>query len=325
MNKIEDNPIQLEIIEPMHKDEPDDILICCGSPEERCKGITRKLDPNYRANTVLLLTYTDHESNKRKENIDEMKQRLQKVGEIVEFVIDEGKPIPALKEVIQIIEKYSVQKMKPRITLDISTVIKWHLLILLKALDQNDKCGEVRFLYTEPEDYVTDLFQPLSFGIHQIFPVPTYSGRYDFSRDVLLILLLGYEGDRALALLEEMEPADCLLLIAKPAYHKEWEGRTEEMNKGIINIVGKSRIQYVDSRNPQKVSQQLYSVLSKSKYLKYNHVISPLGTKPQTLGLYLYISTNPANSMIIYGSPLKRNDPFYSQGIGRSWALPFRK
>lgn len=170
-----------------------------------------------------------------------------------------------------------------------------------------------------------DLFQPLSFGIRQIFPIPTYSGNYDFSKDSLLILLLGYEGSRALALFDDMDPAECLLLIPKPAYNKEWEGRTEEMNKGIINIVGRSKIEYIHSRNPVKVAQQVYKILSKPKYSRYNHIISPLGTKPQTLGLYLYLSTNPLNTVLIYGAPLRHNELFYSRGIGRSWVLPFNK
>lgn len=318
-------PIKVETIETIMKDEPDDVFICSGSPEERCNGTIRKLAPNYKANVVLLLRYTDHESQKREKNIRKMKERLEKVGEIKEIAIDEAKPMPMIREIIQNIEKYASVSKKPKISIDISTIIKWHFLIFLKALDLNKLLENARILYTEPEDYVTDLFQPLSFGIRQIFPIPTYSGNFDFSNDSLLVLILGYEGDRAIALLEEMDPAECLLLIAKPAYHKEWEGRAEELNVGIINIVGKSKIEYVDSRNPVLVSQQLYEILSNSKYSKYNHVISPLGTKPQTLGLYLYLSTNPANTILVYGSPLRHNESFYSKGIGRSWVLPFYK
>lgn len=318
-------PMKIEKIETIIKDEPDDVFICSGSPEERCRGTVEKLARNYKANVVLLLRYGDHESQKREKNIRGIKERLEGVGEIEEVAIDEEKPIPIVRDIIQDIEKYAADSKKPTISIDISTIIKWHLLILLKSLDLNNLFENVRFLYTEPEDYVTDLFQPLSFGIRQIFPIPTYSGNFDFSKDSLLVLILGYEGDRALALLEEMDPAECLLLIAKPAYHKEWEGRTEELNTGIINIVGKSKIEYIDSRNPVLASQQLYKILSDSKYSNYNHVISPLGTKPQTLGLYLYISTNPSNTILVYGSPLRHNEPFYSRGIGRSWILPFHK
>jgi len=204
-------------------------------------------------------------------------------------------------------------------------MIKWHLLLLLKALDTNNLSDKIRYLYTEPKDYITDLFQPLSFGIKEIFPIPFYSGDFDFSKDSLLILILGYEGNRALALLEEMDPAECLLLVPKPAYHDEWEGRTEEMNRGIIKIIGESNIKYLDSRNPLKVYKQIRSIISSSEYSDYNHIFSPLGTKPQTLGLYLYLRENPLNTILIYGAPLRHNDLFYSEGIGRSWILPVFK
>lgn len=324
MKKIVE-PMDLDKIETMQNDKPDDIFICCGSPEERCKGTTIKLASNYKANKVFLLRYTNHESQEREENIKELRERLQKVGEIIEFIIDEEKPIPIINNIVQDLEKHISDLAQPKINFDISTIMKWHILILLKAIDIKNNFNGFRFLYTEPQDYVTDLFQPLSFGIRQIFPIPTYSGNYDFSKDSLLILLLGYEGDRAMALFEKMDPAVCLLLVPKPAYHKEWEGRTEKMNKEIINIVGKSRIKYIHSRNPVKVAQQLYDILSSSEYSRYNHVISPLGTKPQTLGLYIYLTTNPVNTVLVYGSPSRHNELFYSRGIGRTWTLPFNK
>lgn len=317
-------PIELKSIDTIQKNEPDDLFICCGSPEERCNGTSKKLVPTYKANKVFLLRYTNHESHERDKNIKEIRERLTKVGEITEFILDEEKPIPVINDVVQNIGKHTSELTQPKISFDVSTVMKWHILILLKALDLNNSLNGIRFLYTEPQDYVTNLFQPLSFGIRQIFPIPTYSGNYDFFKDSLLILLLGYEGDRALALLEKMEPAECMLLIPNPAYHREWEGRTESMNKEIIHIIGKSRVKYIDSRNPVIVAEQLHHMLSDLEYSKFNHVISPLGTKPQALGLYIYLATHPTNTILIYGSPSKHNELFYSRGIGRTWSLPFR-
>ncbi|TET89579.1 MAG: hypothetical protein E3J35_09225 [Methanomassiliicoccales archaeon] len=316
-------PVELRRIENISGDEPDDVFVCCGSPEERCLGSVRRLAPDYESRAVFLIRYTDHRSSQREKNIDEMKEKLDKVGELFEFVIDEDKPIPVINEIARELYRRIDSCEAPRVSIDISTIIKWHFLIMMKALDVRGICDKIRFLYTEPKDYITDLFQPLSFGIHRIFPVPTYSGKYDLSKDILLVLLLGYEGDRALALFEEMDPTECLLFIGKPAYHDEWEGRTEIMNSGIINIVGESKIVHIDSRNPVRVYERLKSTLRSPQYSKYNHIISPLGTKPQTLGLYQYLSSNPRDTVLIYGSPLRHNEPFYSEGIGRSWLLPY--
>jgi len=318
-------PLELRVIKTCIENQPDNLFICWGSPEERCKGSIFKLHPNYRAEHIFLLRYSDHESKKREENIKEMRNRLRNAGKIREILIDENKPLPILREIVEKIEELVKHDAQPRITIDISTPIKWHLLIFLKLLDLRNLLRNVRFLYTEPEDYITDLFQSLSFGIREIFPIPTYYGNYDFSKGDLLVLILGYEGSRAMALYEDVDPAECLLLIADPPYREEWKGRTEEMNKEIINIAGVSKIKYIHSRNPLKVAFQLQKILLDDSYAEYNHIISPLGTKPQTLGLYSYLSTGPPDTILIYGAPLRHNELFYSSGIGRTWELPFEK
>ncbi len=315
--------IEATSIRTIKDNKNDDIFICAGSPEIRCLGAVKKLDKDYRAENIFILKYS-HYNEKRENHLKEMRAILKerKVGRIDEFLIDEESPLLILNDVVQKIEKYIVKSTHPGITIDISTLIKWHLLILLKALDVKGLLNKCRFLYTEPKDYLTDLFQPLSFGLKQIFPIPLFSGNYDFSKDSLLIIMLGYEGDRAMALLENIDPAECLLLVPKPAYHPEWEGRTEKMNKEIINIVGESNIRYIDSRNPMLVSQQLNNILT-DKYSSYNCIISPMGTKPQTVGLYLFSSKYKDDISLIYTSPLRHNDPFYSEGIGETWIMTF--
>ncbi len=316
-------PKECETINTIIEGLPDDLLICAGSPEIRCLGIAKRLAQNYKAKNILLIRYSGHQSEERERNIRELKNRLQNVGNIDEIIIDEENPIPRIREITAKIETYS-SKPIARITIDITTIIKWHLLILLESLDLCNLAKTCRFVYTEPEDYMTDIFIPLSFGINKVFPVPTYSGNFDFYKDLQLIIMLGYEGDRASAVFEEMDPDDCLLLIAKPSYHeKSWEGRTERLNKEIINIVGESKIRYIDARNPILVKQQLDDLLSNPKARRFNHAIAPLGTKPQTLGLYAYLRNKPRNTIVVYGSPARHNK-FYSQGIGRSWILPFQ-
>lgn len=315
--------VNIRSLTPIEDNKPDDIFIISASPEERCKGLINLISPQYKCNTIYLLKY-DHPDKRREENIQYMKKKLNNIGKITEFQINEDKPLYLIEELIYSIKEVISDSDNPKINFDISTVIKWHLLLILKALGISNLAEKVRYLYTEPKDYITELFQPLSFGIKKIFPIPFFSGNYDFSKHSLLILMLGYEGNRALALLEELDPSECLLLIPKPAYHKEWEGRTEKMNRGIINIVGKSNLEYIDPRNPVLVYNKLKSILSTSKYSKYNHIISPLGTKPQTLGLFLYLSDDPSNTILVYGAPLRHNNLFYSEGIGRSWILPIR-
>ena len=315
---------EIDVLKQIDNNKADNFLLLCASPEDRCKGIVNLIPTNYSVDRIFLIVY-EHVDPKREENVKYIIEKLKNVGKIMVFQINEKTPIPIINEMIELILSYAEKLENIKISFDFSTMIKWHLFLMLRAFDINKLSDKIRFLYTEPKDYITDLSQPLSFGIRKIFPIPFYSGDFDFSKDSLLILMLGYEGNRALALLEEMDPAECLLLIPKPAYHAEWEGRTEEMNRGIIGMVGRSNIKYIDSRNPIKVYEQLKSILSDSKFADYNHIFSPIGTKPQSLGLFLYLNDNPANTILIYGAPLRHNKLFYSEGIGRSWILPFHK
>lgn len=312
--------IELCKIDTITKDSPDDAFVCVGSPEKRCIGSAIKLGKSYRANNIYVLKYS-HYSESRGKNLFEMRQLLSNRGHLQEYTIEEAAPIPMFNEIIQDIKNNTDGVKSPCITIDVSTFIKWHLLVFLRALSLSGLIHQCRFLYTEPEDYIIDLFQPLSFGVKEIFPIPLYSGSYNFAKESLLVIMLGYEGDRSMGLLENIDPTECLLLIPKPAYHPEWEGRTEEMNKEIINVIGQSSVEYIDSRNPMLVSNQLNDLLSKPEYSKYNILVSPMGTKPQAIGLYLYWSKNPSNTTLIYSSPLRHNDLFYSKGIGRTWLL----
>lgn len=56
----------------------------------------------------------------------------------------------------------------------------------------------------------------------------------------------------------------------------------------------------------------------------YSHNIHPMGTKHQAFGLYLYWTTKPTTTSLIYSAPLRHNDLFYSKGIGRTWVLPIK-
>ena len=320
--KIKDDLILINKLKN-HNLKCPEILICSGSPEERCKGIPLKLDNKYYAENIFLLKYSEG-SKKREQNYNEMKNILNNYGNITEFIIYEDQPIPMIQNIIKNINYIKKQNVKLSITIDTSTIIKWHTLFLIKILDLLNLLDITRFLYTEPNDYHTDLIQPLSFGMKKIFALPGFVGNYDFTKELLLVLMLGYEGSRAKAIFENTDPDECLLLIAKPAYHEEWEGRTEEMNRELINILGENKIDYIKPRNPILVAKKLKKILGKKKYENYNIFISPLGTKPQTLALYSYLGINSTNTTIIYGAPYKYNQLFYSTGIGDSWILPFR-
>jgi len=315
--------VEVSKLSCVYSDKPDDIFVCCSSFEERCLGSLYRFD-GYRANQTYLFSYSS-KSKKRDKNLQEMKALLSKISSVTEILTEEDNPIPAVRNLVSNISVFMKDCANPAITLDISTFTKRHLLLLLRALHQIHLLNHTRLLYTEPKKYVIDLVQPLSFGLKEISVIPTFSGQCDPHKDLLLVIFLGYEGDRAMALFENMDPHRCITVIPKPAYRPEWEGTTEKMNSTILNALDKKSIKYADSRNPVRVTEHLRNILSEYPRDKYNYYIAPLGTKPQTVGIFLYTILHPDETTLIYAAPLRHNEPFYSTGIGPTWILPFKK
>lgn len=307
---------------PIYSHEKDTVLIFIASSEKRCLGLINKLDEGYSAPNTIIIEY-EHPCPKRSENIIIMENKLKPRSDVQRIKMDETAVTPKIAEIINVIAKACKNTDVPKITIDISTMIKWHLLLLLKALAQKELLSFVRFIYTEPEDYFLDMMQPLSFGNKGTFPVPFFQGNFDFSLETCLLLMLGYEGQRSLSILESMDPEKCFLFIPDPPYKSEWKGRTEKMNKEVVNLVGKNNLRYIDARNPYLIKSQIKDIILQADVSHYNCMFAPLGPKPQLLGLFDYYMENCTNTNIVYVSPLRHND-IYSKEIGRSWIIKER-
>lgn len=167
----------------------------------------------------------------------------------------------------------------------------------------------------------------MSIGIHKIEPITGFISQTPLSRPILLIIFLGYESDRAKAIYENLDPNEVLLIVPDPPYHKEWKGRTEEINRHLIKIISKDRIKAAPSEDSLEVAVKLEELLKDYPLDDWRWIIAPLGTKPQTLGIYLFWRKNRGKFSIIYAPPLEHNNPFFSTGVGNtlSFILPRAK
>ncbi len=283
-------------------------------------GSLELLAPEYQFAHSYVCVYDDF-SDAQQSNLEAMTKLLQRHGPLSIVNSSEKNPSRSIAELLTGIRSVAFgQEFK--ITVDVSTFTKRHLLLLLHALDDAGLWGSLRILYTEPKSYVADLYVPMSTGIKEVAPIPTFTNLRPADKPVLLVIMLGYEGDRAMALFQSIEPNETVLIVPRPAYRPEWEGRTEELNKHIVTLIGPDSIAYADSRDPLKVKSALADVLGfSSRTTEFTCLVSPLGTKPQALGLYLFWRENPASCSLIYAQPLRRNEMYYSLGSGPTWDL----
>lgn len=319
---MEDQCSELTKIECHRAEEPDDVFICCANTEERCLGAIRNFS-GYKFKNSYIFYYEGGDS-KQEDHLVEMERTLTSIGPVKKIATSEDDPLTGIDQICLYLRQLRLSASTSIITIDITALSRRHILLLLYHLDKFQLWQSIRLIYTEPRDYISNLYLPMSVGIKEIEMVPRFANFQSLDKPKLLLIFLGYEGDRATALFNNIEPNDTILAVPKPAYHQEWEGRTEEMNRNLIRLVGQDHLLYLHSLDPHVVEISLSKKLSDGpeKLLQEkNCCIVPLGTKPQTVGLYLFWRNNVGKFQILYAPPLYINEEFTSTGIGKTWLL----
>jgi len=126
--------------------------------------------------------------------------------EPIELQFTEGNAVKSLHDNMSRLRHIMELRKDASIVLDISVFTRRHLLMMLRWLDDEGYWDRLTIVYSEPEDYDVSQFIPLSFGLTSLQQIPGFSACPDLSRPVHLVLFLGYEGDRALAVYEHVEP-----------------------------------------------------------------------------------------------------------------------
>ena len=193
---------------------------------------------------------------------------------------------------------------------------------MLRWLDDEGLWERLTVVYSAPEDYDASQHIPLSFGLTSFHQIPGFSACPDLSRPVHLVLFLGYEGDRALAVYEHVEPVRATLVVPHPPYKPSWIGRTEKFNADLLALVGEGQTEKVDPIDPNATKAALVKIFGDGhKRGEHAKIVCPLGTKPQTLGIYSYMRECADPPAVVYASPLRHNHEFYSHGVGKTWVL----
>jgi len=106
-----------------------------------------------------------------------------------------------------------------------------------------------------------------------------------------LIACLGFETERALGIWHAFEPNKTIGIIGKPPLRPEYVKRAKERNKFLLGRAGVD-VEYADPYDPFATIECLEKIYAKEcfddKGEIQNVVVMPLGTKVQTLGVFLF-------------------------------------
>ena len=207
--------------------------------------------------------------------------------------------------------KGSIESESPNI-INISTLPKNYILRFAKEFDNEKNI----FFYHRYGKYREPTEDELKIGIEKIIPVEGFEGIRNIASEDLLILILGYEGHRALSFLSIFEPYRILPLISTPPQenkkiYKLFYNNVVRCNQNLLKrhrIIRKDKQFFtISSLDHILFFDQLNKIINLYKEQDLDVSISPIGTKAQVLGLYLYCRKNP-DVQIIYSVPIKRFD-----------------
>lgn len=312
MKSIKLDQIELHI-------ENDTLYIGCSSYEERCLSVAKnismqKITKALIASSEDLRTYVDENNAKLTELFGD---------KALNVSLRTDDPIISADNLKESLENCLLKA--DNILVDITTFTHELLLILVKLLSfMVKKNTKVKFVYTGAESYgLTQEGEDrdekseaiwLSKGVSDIRNVLGFAGEIYSSKETHLIILVGFEYERALELIREYEPNYLTLGFGRPG--GSISEKHQKANKRFHSLLNELTSSWqhavnfefscddpIESRDA--ICQQV------QKYPDTNVVIAPMNTKISTLGAYLANQQNDA-IQICYAKPSVYNYANYS-------------
>jgi len=223
----------------------------------------------------------------------------------------------ALAKVIREIIKEEIKE----IIIDISTFTHEMLLILLMLISRSrENISLVTCIYTGARDYsVGDPKERkwLSKGCRDVRSVVGYPGQLLPSRPTCLIVLVGFEHERATRMIAEMEPELLLLGKGMPSdQHLTYESHKAPMeyfHKLVEDMVSSREEDHSFEFSCRDIKETVDSLQTQiKKTSEFNHIIVPLNTKISTVAVAL-TALKDIKLQVCYAEPETYNFESYSE------------
>ena len=188
-----------------------DAFVCCASYEERCLSIPRSLDAAEVARPIICVN---------RDYLEVAKPQLDQIQTLfgdrhLTYELNTGDPLLTADRIVQALSKVLEDTNVRRIIVDVTAFTRESTLIMLRYLYMHNRADmSIEFLYANAGEYsVGDEVENkwLSKGHKEVRSVLGYSGLPVPSKQTHLIVLVGFEDERALTLVHECEPAKITL------------------------------------------------------------------------------------------------------------------
>lgn len=235
------------------------------------------------------------------------------------YNLENGNPLSYAKAFYDAINEMLIAERR-KVYIDISTFTHEMLLILLSIIRKKEREFEsIVFVYLGAKDYSIgdpDELKWLSKGCKEIRNVLGYPGFLMPKNPVCLVVLVGYEHERATALINEMDPDKLVIGYGKidsefmlSDTHISPMRYFEDVHKNIF--ASRENVEKFDFS--VKDIDSTVNVIKEQieKDSKYDYIIVPLNTKTSTLAVGLLALDNPG-IQVCYAEPEAYNVDNYS-------------
>ena len=287
-----------------------DLFICSASYEERCLSIPLSLSlQNIRHAFVCanddFVGYLHGNLEKLLKHFGGKSRRIHLLQSNPVFGLDN------LKEALSL-----VRGSKPlNIVIDATTFTHEGLLILVRILAATfDSSGKITVVYTPASEYAIGLSGKdkwLSRGLREIRSVLGFPGAMMPTRRMHLVVLVGFEAERARLLIDACEP-DVISLgrgcDSTDATQSHLSINVDTLRELAVHYPAFSEFNFscVDFEATKVALQRQVE-----KYRGFNTIIAPMNTKLSTVGAAIFALSDPA-IQLCYAPALTYNFPSYS-------------
>lgn len=315
-----DEPFEVESLTRLNEYGPDDLFICCASFEDRCLAAASKMGTNFRVrfSVIFVIEEPRHEALVDT-NLYKLQTLLSRRTAEGLFVIrcQRDDPIDSVSQLKNVWNRCQPKDTdEPYITMDISGFTKVYLLGLLHFLVAESNLGIPRIVHT------TQTYAPskLTQGISQICTVANFFGGISMEKETVLVLFLGFEPERAQGVWKHFNPSRTIALITTPRQGNVDYLRYAEKNNAFLLSQETVEVRNVPADNPYAVRNALEAIYDETKG-SYNMVIGPFGTKPQTVGIFLFWLEHP-KVQVVYSYPVEYTKSYLKRRTGATYVLP---
>lgn len=292
-----------------------DVFVGFVSFEKRSFSLSNKLDVNKLSKVYVIRNEKTVENKHIVENAVEFEKKFGSKMEYIDVNFD--RPLLSADNLKSYFNFLKSKEEKIKILLDISTFTHEMLLMFLCILRSWTNNVELTCVYTNTLDYSaqeTVENKWLSRGLRDVRTVLGFPGDNLPSQKTHLVLIVGYEYERAYNIINVIEPNSLSL-----GYVEAEETSTEknkDANSHYLRLIEEMAISYDDierftisCRNVEKTVKELNKIIELHK--GENIVIVPLNNKVSTIAVAVTVFNNP-EVQICYGQPVLYNEESYS-------------